>query len=216
MRISHKHKFIFLAVPRTGSTTVRKVLDRYSDITSVHPTGDPKESPFVDHISAAELMSIFQSMGWDWNNYLKFCFVRNPFDRTVSLYHHKLKNIRRKRTPGIKGALRKMKNSLVTPITFQRYVEQIDVNKRLPTSIKSFAFDDSDNCLVDEILRFEDLRQDLPRLLKRCDIKISADAIPHLNSTSRRLAYREYYDDYARERVRLLYKYEIDRFGYTF
>ena len=51
MRISHKHKFIFIAVPKTGSTSVRSIIDPYSDITSVND----KNSPYKHHTTALNL-----------------------------------------------------------------------------------------------------------------------------------------------------------------
>lgn len=98
MRISHKYRFVFLANLRTGSTTVRSILDHYSDIKSVHITQISERFPFYHHISAQELKPIFEERGWDWSKYKKFCVIRNPYDRIVSLYHHsqqmKLKKIK--------------------------------------------------------------------------------------------------------------------------
>ena len=45
MRISHKHKFVFIAVMKTGSTSVRNTLNDYSDIIS----NSDKNSPYTHH-----------------------------------------------------------------------------------------------------------------------------------------------------------------------
>lgn len=87
MRISHKHKFIFIAVPKTGSTSVRSIIDPYSDITSVND----KNSPYKHHTTALNLKKHFESEGWDWEDYYKFSVVRNPWERRVSSWAYRLK-----------------------------------------------------------------------------------------------------------------------------
>ena len=50
MRISHKYKFIFISIPKTGSTSVRSILDPYSDIISVND----KNSPYKHHTTSID------------------------------------------------------------------------------------------------------------------------------------------------------------------
>jgi len=47
-------------------------------------------SSFKDHYRAKEEKKILQENVW--NDFFKFCFVRNPWDRQVSLYYFMLKN----------------------------------------------------------------------------------------------------------------------------
>lgn len=216
MRISHSHKFIFLATPRTGSTTVRYILDRYSDIASVHITEITNDFPFYHHISALELKSIFEDRGWNWNSYEKFCFVRNPFDRIVSLYHHHLWMRNYIKVNSVRTFIRKLWVITTRSPCFRDYVNSIDSKSRLPTSLKSFLCDREGNFLVNEILMFERLADELPKFLSRFDISITAEDIPHLNASVDRLDYRKYYDEESKNRVRELYKYEFERFGYSF
>jgi hypothetical protein len=216
MRISHTHKFIFLANPRTGSTTVRNLLDNYSDIKSVPISQTSESFPFYHHISAAELKSVFVSRGWDWDRYWKFCFVRNPYDRVVSLYHHKLKMRKRLQVTSLKSLRTRISYMINKTPTFHDYVINIDPRKRLPTSLDNFLFDEQGTCLVEDVLMFERLHEDLPGFLDSLDIPVSANDIPHLNTSSNRKEYRAYYDEECRERVYDLYRYEFERFGYTF
>ena len=63
---------------------------------------------------------------------------------------------------------------------------------------------------------FEKLTDDLPKFLTRLDISVTAEDIPHLNASADRLKYRKYYDEDSKKRVRDLYKYEFEQFGYSF
>tara|TARA_B100000809_G_scaffold85848_1_gene84263 strand:+ start:192 stop:842 length:651 start_codon:yes stop_codon:yes gene_type:complete len=216
MRISHSRKFIFLATPRTGSTTVRKILDNYSEIKSVHITEISSDFPFYHHISALELKNVFEDQGWDWGSYKKFCVVRNPYDRVVSLYHHNLKMRENEKVKNAKSFIRKIRNMTTRTPSFKDYVMSINPKKRLPTSLESFLCDKDGNFLVNEILMFEKLRDDLPNFLNMLDISITPEDIPHLNASTNRQQYREYYDDDSKKKVHDLYRYEIEQFGYSF
>src|SRR5690606_27928408 len=87
MQISHRYKFIFFSFPKTGSESVRELLDPYSDIRGIPYWNISEENPFYSHISPAEVKAIFQKNGWDYDEYFKFTFVRNPWARLVSLYN---------------------------------------------------------------------------------------------------------------------------------
>ena len=182
MRISHTHKFIFLALPRTGSTTVRQVLDQYSDIKSVRNSDKTDEFPFYHHIPATELKGIFQQKDWKWEDYNRFCVVRNPWDRMVSLYHHHLKQ----RSIRVnKSLLSNLRDTFTPAPTFKQYVFRVHSLKGLAVSLEHFigAASNTDKPLVDHILRFEELDKELPRYLENLNINIHSADIPHLNAS---------------------------------
>jgi len=80
VRLSHKYKFIFIAIPKTGSSSIRYALNDYSDIRSKN---DPN-SPYAHHVPASKLK---EHIGC-WEEYFKFAFVRNPWDLVVSSYFY--------------------------------------------------------------------------------------------------------------------------------
>jgi hypothetical protein len=218
VRISHKHRFVFLANPRAGSTTIRNVLDDYSDIKSVHITNINEEHPFYNHITAKELKDIFDARGWDWFTYKRFCIVRNPFDRIVSAYYHQLRLIHEKdEAQGwLHNLLRKVSLKKKPELTFKNFVIYLNPKHILTITLKEFICDEKGNFLVDDVLMFEKLERDLPSYLKELGITISSEDIPHLNITKGRKPYMDYYDDETRKIIEDLYSYEIERFGYTF
>ena len=146
-------------------------------------------------MGASELKDVFNKRDWDWDSYQKFCFVRNPFDRVVSLFHHRSRSHK---------------------ISFENFVSDIDPENRVTTSLKSFLCDQNGDFLVNDILKFEELNDALPKFLNKSGISITTDDIPHLNASDDRLSYRDYYDDELKEKVKNLYEYEFERFGYSF
>lgn len=83
MRISHnKNKFIFLANPKTASSSIRNILTPLSDVIS------KDYFPYYHHTSAFELREHFKTIGLDWESYFSFNFVRNPWDRAISNYFY--------------------------------------------------------------------------------------------------------------------------------
>lgn len=93
MIISHKHKFIFIAVPKTGTHTIRNILRPFLDDNDIEQCSlfEHKKSPFEafqqvnhGHFTAQQIK---EQVGDDiWNSYYKFAFVRNPYDRFLSAY----------------------------------------------------------------------------------------------------------------------------------
>jgi hypothetical protein len=87
MRISHKYKFVFFANPKTGSETVRKILDLYLDNKTEYDSSivSPSNSLY-NHMPPVELKNIFLTQSLNFDEYFKFTMVRNPWARLVSLY----------------------------------------------------------------------------------------------------------------------------------
>ena len=91
MIISHRHRFVFTAIPKTGTHSVRQALREQlgpDDLEQVRLFVE-KRLPWPElarlghgHISLAELRPVLgEEM---FGDYFKFAFVRNPFERFVS------------------------------------------------------------------------------------------------------------------------------------
>jgi hypothetical protein len=91
MIISHKHRYIFFPVPKTGTHSIRQALRENMGGEDLEQVGllIQKRFPFPEfaniahgHISAEEIRPVLGDE--TFGSYLKFAFVRNPFDRFVS------------------------------------------------------------------------------------------------------------------------------------
>src|SRR5918997_5095351 len=115
MIISHKHKFIFLKTRKTAGTSIEIALSRLcGDRDIITPIGQDerfrrefshrgsqnfrvasperepndgrprKEVDYYNHIPAERVRVLIGTAIWD--EYYKFCFERNPWDKAISLY----------------------------------------------------------------------------------------------------------------------------------
>ena len=87
MILSHLHKFIYIAVPKTGTTSVQKQLESANIkgiriFNLVGHEGWTTEDRFRKHIPVVDLKNHINK----FDQYFKFGFSRNPWDLMVSWY----------------------------------------------------------------------------------------------------------------------------------
>ena len=184
--INHKHKCIFIHINKCGGTTIDTLF----------------AGRFDGHKKAFEYK---QSTPNIFDNYFKFTFVRNPWDRVVSFYHYQIK-----------------RNWDFYPfnetISFDNFVKNWLRHMRGQTSLAThpcyaWISDKDDNLLVDFIGRFENFQEDFNVV---CDkIGIAKKQLPHQNK-SKHKHYTEYYDDETKQIVAEKYAKDIEYFGYKF
>jgi hypothetical protein len=128
-----------------------------------------------------------------WNSYHKFCFERNPWAKVVSYYHWKKL-----------GQGRKLPS-------FREYV--LEKTKRLPLDARLYF--DGDQCLMDEVLDFDDFHVTFPALCRRLGIPFEGEMPREKTNINRQpIDYRGYYDDDTRAKVAECFSREIDLLGY--
>src|SRR5207237_10474779 len=98
--ISHKHKCIFVEVPKTGSTSVRAILGKaWKPHLNLWEIKNLMESYWThfggrkNRILECLYLTLFKERRMEigrtqFDSYFKSGFVRNPCDRVVSLYDH--------------------------------------------------------------------------------------------------------------------------------
>lgn len=122
-----------------------------------------------------------------FDEYLKFCVIRNPYDKMVSLYFFKK-----------------------SKLSFKEFVKQTQCNNLNIHSINGKS-------VCDYFIRYEYLEEDIKKLCKKlkidsCDISL----LPQHKSGIRKSKkhWSEYYDDETKKIVYNKHKKEFELFGY--
>ena len=83
MLISHKHKFITIDIPKTGTTSINSALQSF--LGEHDFTIKMSQTAGMRHATYSHCIKKFPN----YKNYFSFAFVRNPWDRMLSFYFFK-------------------------------------------------------------------------------------------------------------------------------
>jgi Sulfotransferase family len=212
--ISHKHKCIFVEVPKTGSTSIRAILGKayipHLNLVEIKTLMENSWTQFcgrTNRIRSALYELLPRERKIDigrrqFESYFKFGFVRNPWDRVVSLYE---------RTEPIQ-----MKDKM----SFEEFVDWIQFSSA--TCIHSsphryqldWFLDGSGNMLADFIGRFERLDEDWAVVADK--LGIAEKTLPHTRENPRPRHYTEYYNPRTRDLIAQKFRVDIEHFSYQF
>lgn len=228
MIVSHKHRFIFMKSQKTGGTSLELALSRYCGPEDViTPLNEKHERqrrelggmgprntdvPLFRH-TLRDFGLILRGKGrrafWQhsparevrdgvgpaaWRDYYKFVVERNPWDRAISQYWFRMR-------------------LLDEPIPMLEFFETAP--QHMMSNLLYYAIDD--RVVVDRILRYEGLDQQLPELSDRIGLREPIE-LPTANAGWRddRRPYREVLGPQEREVISRRCAREIELLGYEF
>jgi hypothetical protein len=221
--ILHKHKAIFIHIPKCAGTSIEKALGHFEKYQGRdrqdHRSVRMLEPLRLKSLSSAENTKEVIKRLWflldkpknpknsyvvtkeQYESYFKFSIVRNPWTRAYSWY----KNVQR-------DELTRKEFKIHSQIDFYNFLK-LYINKNILRPqifwLKNFkgAID------LDYIGRFENLPNDFKII---CDLmKIEPIIFPHeLKGTDE--GYQDAYDDNSINLIRSFYKEEIELFNYSF
>jgi len=208
MLISHRYKFLFVSIPKTGTVAMQKALHPYGDV--FHTTNAP--SPLYVHGKAKDLKKYFIENGWNWDEYFKFGFVRNPWDSLVSQYFYKINFAEREKTnvPHNKLFMLYCKRFKYLCKDFNSAVIS---NMLTTTNQKNWAFDDENKNLLNFIGRFENIDQDFKIACEK--INLPQIELKRFNRTTHE-NYKKYYTEETIKIIEKKFKEDIRIFNYKF
>ena len=207
MIISHKHRFIFIAIPKTGTHALRNALrphlgpGDWEHVDLYHQSRLPIEAfRNIDHghIAARDIQPHL-SKGV-WKDYFKFAFVRNPWDRYVSWKFFKY----------AKSAILQQNPRAYLKLELERENPQ---NQLLGKPQIEFITDSEGEVLIDYVAKWENYEEECRFIFKRIGLPI-----PQLQvvNQSEHKHYSHYYDDELKESIEKIYQKDIQMFGSQF
>lgn len=208
MIISDSRKFIFVAIPKTGTHSVRRALRPYlgeHDLEQVQ-LFEKKAFPIPElarlrhgHISLEQLRPFMDKSRFDSS--FKFAFVRNPFDRFVSFCAFMTRDRKELFQRDPQQVMRHL--LFVAPPTHHILFQPQH----------SFVTGSDGELLTDYIGRVEQMQESFDEICTR--IGIESIALEKANESSHD-GYRKYFDQQLIDGVAGLYARDLELFGYQF
>jgi chondroitin 4-sulfotransferase 11 len=201
MIVDHEYRYLYIAVPKTGSISVQFSLGHGHDIPEPDLYHQDIHTALNSHPEA--------------ENYYKFGFVRNPWSRLLSLYQ----DFTKKRVYQYSALVRHE-----TPL-FSEFANFEDFCVRFSdTSWKDNIFLRSqakllgvhtDRSLMDYVGRFENLERDfaiLCQILGLGDVQLQQHNAGQYDNSD----YRQHYSTVAKDAIERAYSDDVKLFNYEF
>ena len=142
----------------------------------------------------------------------KFTFVRNPFDRIVSVYHYSRDTYGIKTNVVFEDFIQAVKKTIESK-SYYKWVDRIQPNHISPQYL--YAYNKEAELVTDYIGRMENFDVDLQNIFEQLNLSLPS-SINKVNTTPKRDKYRKYYTDDARKIVEQLYEKDLNLFNYEF
>lgn len=207
MIVSHTHRFIFTAIPKTGTHSVRQALRAHLGEADWEQAGlmVKKQFPIAElaalghgHLSLQQLRPHLPAEQFD--GYLKFAFVRNPFARFVSYCAFAARE---------SGLFQTQPREVMRQMLFE--IRPLRHVLFWPQHV--FLVDAEGALLTDQLGRVETMQASYDQLCGR--LGLPTTALEQVNR-SQHADWRSYYDAPLIDGVAELYRRDLDLFGYSF
>ena len=219
MLISHSHRFIYLKTIKTAGTSIEIYFERYCVDPSIYP-GERHEtealvSPrgvigcrrvdatgetWYNHMPGCRVRELAGSK--TWNEYFKFCAIRNPFDKAVSHFWFSMREETRRDLGGadfkaVRAAFAGWVRARLFPLDRHIY------------SIHGVV-------AVNDFIHYESLPADMQRVCEAVGVAWEPERLGRFKSDARvrRERFSEYYDPQTERVIRDAYGWELEYFGY--
>ncbi|KAA3617227.1 MAG: hypothetical protein D8M58_03435 [Calditrichaeota bacterium] len=211
MLISHRKKFIYTKTSKTAGTSVESYFEKFCMPEGewefshgreeyISATGiigfrgtNAASKEWRNHLSAAEIKNKIGASIWD--NYFKFCVVRNPFDKLLSgFFFNKEKN-----------------EDQDTILQFRNWL------KNGGRVMDRDRYVIGDNICMDYFIKYENLEEGINHVCKKLELPFEPSTIPKLKTGYRKktIPINKFYDEESIQLVKSAYSFELNYFNYS-
>jgi len=159
----------------------------------------------LTHPAAKDVRNAFPKI---WDDYFKFCFVRNPYAHAVSLWGWRTRKLNRPMS--FTDFLKVLNGDLPN--------DQDNIGRQTPwgpTGWKIYTIDDE--IIVNRAAKMENLYVELEAICDRVGIPFDVDQFPHrLATTNANASYRKYYGDEEKALSERMYSRKLQAFDCEF
>lgn len=191
--VNHELKCIFIHIPRTAGSSLSTAINK----------GRRREEGVIEGPIHFGKNWVVKEYGEDlWDEYFKFSFVRNPWDRLLSQYSWRVAK----------------QQDDVQDRGFNEWVmwrsEQKKKREMLTKQVDTITC--GSEIIVDFVGQYENLHRDYATLCEKLNV-VDPVELPHKhNKKSGRKPYNDIYTDATKEIVQDYYRKDIEMFRYTF
>ena len=218
--VSDEYRFVYFVVQKVACTSIKTALAPLFDLDTSRAEALRRDANprFIIH-------RIFRDSGYQigrdellasarYDDYFKFAFVRNPWDRLVSCYSDKIAGARKSGNVGFSTFPEIRKG-----MPFDEFVRAI---RAIPDTEANSHFRSQYVSLLDPDIRlmpdfvghFEDLQKDFAHVGR--EIGAPNIELPHILRSEREPDYREFYDGNTADLAGERYEKDAGLFGYAF
>lgn len=212
MLLSHKHKFVTIDIPKTGTRSFRETLNKNSIVDIIGGGG----SQFNQHAGIKEIRDIFIKNGWNIKDYFCMAVVRNPWNRYFSFFNYFKEYGEKylKRDASINWGKAEISQGQRSASLFQDS-NQSAMREIIKTTVPQHSYYSIEGEIkIDHIAVFENINDEFAFFCKKNGIEPLK--LCHSNNSKKTLNIEEVFDDSL---IDLVYKKEkpvIENFGYSF
>lgn len=220
MLLSLTHKFIYIKTVKTGSTSVEMFFEpwcaepgtevahktpmKVSKAGVVGARGRDNRGRYKSHMPATEIAEkVTEDFGAAvWADSLKFCVVRNPFERAVSRYWAREVEAHRLADADFSEIRRRFKEAVLDGRAYAPSQEKHVIDGR---------------SVADVFIRHRTMTDDLAALCARLELPFEPErlATMHARTVKRPEPASAYYDAETAAKVAAGEEWEIEAFGFT-